>query len=192
MKKLSKRRAEVIFLYTAGVYFNSEKTAYTVRERSNNKIFNHSRALKNLLEKEGEYTPEIFHYLPYNYVLINSKHYIDFLNKLEGRQENDQEFRNNIQKDMGDREYNKPNVRFILEETVATHIIRQKLVQFPQAIIRNDNWRLMAYPGSYIHADVYQWQNDILPKPDNSNRFAGTYYNFDEKKVHIFSEIDEI
>jgi len=191
-EKLEEYSSDVVLLYTSGLYFNSEEPAYKIRQNTNEQILNHADELRNLIQQRKDYMPRAFHYLQLDYVLINSPQYQSYLAELKKLEKEDEEFRSCIEDDIGDREYNEANVRFILEEVVTAHIIRQKLVRFPQTLVRSDDWRLIVYPGGYIHADVYQWKHDVLPKPDDSNQFGGTQYNFDNKEIRIFSEIDEI
>ena len=90
---------------------------------------------------------------------------------------------------MGKRKYNEANENFILEEVAVTHIIRERLVEFPRTLVKNDIWRLIAYPGTYMESDKYQWKNKILAQTDTINPYRASQYNFEKKKLFIFSDL---
>ena len=77
----------------------------------------------------------------------------------------------------------------ILEEVCVAHIIRQRLVEFPRTLVRNDIWRLITYSGEYMASDYYQWKNKVLPQTDTINPFNGAQYDFDKKKIFVFDQI---
>jgi hypothetical protein len=188
--KLATFSNDVIILYTTGLYFNAEDLTHKKRVEMNSKVLAHSNGLRKLIQKKKRYMPNAFHFLPIDYVILNSKDFTNFFHKLKKLEKKDKKFRECVKKDIGNREYNEANVNFILEELAVTHIIRQRLVDFPRTLVRNDLWRLIIYPGKYIDADLYQWKNDILPKEDKINKFSGAQYDFSKKKLFVFDDIE--
>jgi len=188
-KKLGTYANDVILLYTSGLYFNDENLSYDKRVRLNEQMLNHANALRKLIQKRKQYMPPAFHFLPIDYVILNSKEFQEFFHTLKKLEKKDKKFRESIKKDIGKRKYVEANVNFILEEICVAHIIRERLVEFPRTLVKNDIWRLIVYAGDYIEADHYQWKNNILHKRDKINPFNGTQYNFDKKKVFIFDQI---
>ncbi len=188
-KKLEKYSNDVILMYTGGLYFNAENLPYDKRAKLNEQMLNHANALRRLIQKRKQYMPPAFHFLPIDYVILNAKDFHQFFHTLKNLEKKDEKFREAIKKDMGKRKYNEANVNFILEEVCVTHIIRQRLVEFPRTLVRNDIWRLITYSGGYIASDYYQWKNKILPQTDTINPFHGAQYDFDKKKIFIFDQI---
>lgn len=188
-RKLSVFSNDVIILYTNGLYFNTEDITYELRVELNKKIIQHAASLRKLIEKKKQYIPGAFHYLPIDYVILNSKDFGWFFDILKRRERTDKDFRKSIKQDIGNRPYNEANINFILEEVVVTHIIKQRLVDFPKTLVRNDLWRMVAYPGDHMHSDAYQWNNKLLPQSDTTNIYAGTQYNFSEKKLCVYDEL---
>lgn len=188
-KKLEIYSNDVIFLYTTGLYLNAENISYEKRAKMNESSLYHANSLRKLIQKRKQYIPNAFHYIPIDYVILNSKEFYDFFNKLKNFEKKDKKFRESIKKDIGDREYNEANVNFILEEVAITHIIRQKLIEFPRTLVKNDIWRLIVYAGPYMEADFYQWKNKILPQRDNINPYRGAQYDFTKKELFVFDEI---
>ncbi len=188
-KKLAIFSNDVIILYTTGLYFNAEDISHELRVKFNQKVIQHASALRKLIDKKKQYMPNAFHYLPIDYVILNSKYYGLFFNLLKKQEREDPKFRECIKKDIGNRKYSEANVNFILEEIAVGNIIKQRLVEFPRTLVRNDVWRLIAYPGAYMESDVYQWKNKILPQDDTVNPYAGTQYDFTKKKLCVFNEI---
>jgi len=188
-KKIASNTNDVIFLYTGGLYFNAEDVDFKKRVKINSQMISHAYALRRLIHKRKKYIPGAFHFLPIDYVILNSKYFKVFFDTLKRLEKKDKKFRKAIQKDMGDRPYIEPNINFILEEVVVAHIIKQRLVEFPRTLVRNDIWRLMAYPGKYMASEAYQWKKKILPQPDTLNPYNKCQYDFNKKKLYIFDQL---
>ncbi|MBU1199603.1 MAG: hypothetical protein KKF46_01640 [Nanoarchaeota archaeon] len=189
-KKLQTFSNDVIFLYTNGIYFNTTEPAYITRERTNKIILSHSAALRKMIDKKKQYVPNAFHFLPIDYVLLNSKYFEPFFKKLKDLEKKDKQFRKYIQKDMGERKYDEANVNFILEEVAIVHILRQKLVELPRTLVKNDVWRLVVYPGPPMYADLYQWKKKILLQDDKDNPFNSGQYDAEQQKMFLFDEVE--
>ncbi|MFC1723940.1 hypothetical protein ACFL0V_07420 [Nanoarchaeota archaeon] len=188
-KKLANYSNDVIFLYTSGLYLNADNVSSDQRIKINEQMINHSLGLRKLIHKRKTYMPNAFHYLPIEYVILNSKHYRLFVTRLKKLAKTDKKFQKAIQEDMGDRPYTSANINFIIEEVAVAHIIRQHLVELPRTLVRRDIWRLFAYPGKHMSADAYQWKKKILPQNDKINPFAGASYDFNKKRIVLFDEV---
>lgn len=188
-KKLGTYSNDVILLYTSGLYFNEDDLSYDKRVKMNEQVLNHSNALRKFIQKRKQYMPNAFHFLPIDYVILNSKEFHQYFYILKKLEKNDKRFREAIKKDIGKRKYTEAHVNFILEEVSVAHIIKQRLIEFPRTLVRNDIWRLIAYAGEYMKTDYYQWKNKILPQPDNLNPYSGAQYDFSKKKIFIFDQI---
>lgn len=188
-KKLAEYSNDVVLLYTGGLYLNADDLSYESRVKFNQQVINHSLALRKLIQTRKQYMPRAFHFLPIDYVILNCPDFRLYFNKLRQLSKTDKKFQNAIKKDIGKRDYTEANVNFILEEVAVSHIIRQRLVEFPRTLVRNDIWRLIAYPGTYMAADLYQWEKKILPQTDTVNPYRGTQYDFDQKKLRVFDDI---
>ncbi len=185
--KLDTYSNDVLLLYTYGLYFNTDAIAFDERKKLNQQILNHSRALRNLIEKKKKFMPAAFHYMSFDYIILNSPHFGDFFDTLKKAEKDDEDFRIEVKKDMMGREYNEANLHFILEEIVVAHILRQHLVDLPRTLVRRDIWRLIVYPGPPINGEIYQYKNKILPQKDEINPYASGQYDFDEKVFNDFS-----
>nr|MBA4405400.1 hypothetical protein [Nanoarchaeum sp.] len=188
-KKLALLSNDVIILYTNGLYFNAEDISHELRVKFNQKIIQHAASLRKLIDKKKQYMPNAFHYLPIDYIILNSKYFELFFSILKKREKEDTKFKECIKKDMGDRKYTEATVNFILEEIAVAHIIKQRLVEFPRTLVRNDMWRLIAYPGTHLESDAYQWKNKILPQTDKVNPYAGAHYDFNKKKLCLYHNL---
>lgn len=188
-KKLETLSNDVIILYTNGLYLNNEDITYKKRVKMNEQVLKHSNSLRKMFHSKKQYIPSAIHYLPIDYVILNSKEFHSFFQTLKQLEKTDKKFKEAIKSDIGKREYNEANVNFILEEVCVTHIIRQKMVEFPRTLVKNDIWRLIVYSGPYMKSDVYQWKNKILPQKENINPYAGAQYDYDKKKIFVFDEM---
>lgn len=189
LKKLETFSNDVIVLYTNGLYFNSDSISYENRKKTNQQLLNHASALRALIEKKKEFIPGAIHYLPIDYVMLNAPKYKEFFEKLKKYVVSDEGFHEALVYDAKDGIDTEANINFLLEEIVVAHILRQRLVELPRTLVRNDIWRLVAYPGRPLHSDVYQWKHKLLSQSDLINPFAGAQYDLEAKKLVVFNEI---
>ncbi len=170
---------------------NSEEVSFELRKKLNQQTLQHSVMLRNLIEKKKRFIPSAFHFLPIDYVILNSPSYEEFLTSLKKLEQTDPGFRASLQQDAMGREYTDANISFLLEEIAISHILRQRLVELPRTLTKNDSWRLIVYPGSYINGDLYQWKKKILPQKDKINPYAGATYDYKEKKLFVFDDMNQ-
>ena len=74
-KKLITLSNDVIIMYTGGLYFNNPNLTYKDRKKMNQQIIEHATAFKKIVHKKKEYMPNAFHYLPIDYIILNSQEY---------------------------------------------------------------------------------------------------------------------
>lgn len=187
-QKLETFSNDAVFLYTNGLYFNSEEISFENRKKTNQQIFNHVSALRNLIAKERDFIPGAVHYLPIDYVILNApefKQHYDILKKLES---DDPAFRDVLMLDSEGGEYSEAHMNFLIEEIVVAHVLRQKLVDLPRTLVKSDAWRLVAYPGKPLASDIYQWKKKVLPQKSD-NPYGGAQYNLETKQLIIFDEV---
>jgi hypothetical protein len=191
-KKIRIPGNDVIFLYTNGLYFNTEESSYTVRKRTNQQMFNHRNALKRLILKGGKYMPTAFHFLPFDYVMLNSDYFQKFFEILKKAYEKDDFFKKYLIEGLGKRQNNEANINFMLEEIAVGHIIRENLIEFPKTLVNKDKFRLIVYPGPYFKAEIYVWQKKILPQknPKTLGRYHNVTYDPLKKRLDVFNEIE--
>ena len=190
--KLNLPTNDVVFLYTNGLYFNADELAINLRKKTNGQMLAHRSALKKLILKKKTYFPSAFHFLPFDYVLLNSDDFHHFFILLKQSFEKDSEFKKLVFESLGDREQTEANVHFILEEIVVAHIIREHLVEFPKSLVKKDDYRLIVYPGPLFRIEAYVWQKKILPQKPASEvgRYRSATYNPQEKALDRFDDVD--
>lgn len=189
LQKLETFSNDAVLLYTNGLYFNSEEVSFENRKKTTQQALNHIYALRALIAKQKQFIPGAIHYLPIDYVIFNSPHFKEFFATLKALEKTDEEFRTLLINDSKDREYTEANINFIIEEIVVAHIMREKLVDLPRTLVRNDSWRLIAYPGAPLASDMYQWQKKVLPRNDSTNPYAGAQYDLAAQHLVLFNQI---
>ena len=108
---------------------------------------NHIYALRNLIEKRKDFIPNAIHYLPIDYIIFNSPYFKDFFDKLKFAEQTDDAFKKTLLQDIKNgQKYTEANINFLMEEIVVNHIIREGFIDLPQTLVRNNTWRLIAYP----------------------------------------------
>ncbi len=185
--KLERFGSDVVFLYTQGLYFNSEEVSFENRKKTTQQALNHVSALRNIIEKDKRYIPSAFHYLPIDYVILNSPVFAQYFSLLKERENHDEEFRNILISDSRDKTYSEANINFLIEEIAVAHITRQGLVEFPHTLAQKDTWRLVCYPGPALGSDRYQWQQKILPQRSD-NPYADVWYDLSSKTATVYSD----
>ena len=188
-KKLEKISLDVIFLYTNGLYSSSNESALEVRKRTTGQMLAHKGAIMNLILKEKKYVPQAMHFLPWDYIVLNTPKFDEFYGKLKKLGKEDKEFYKILLESLNGREETEANINFLIEEIVVTHIIRQKLVELPKTLVKNDNFRLFVYPGKYLKGDLYQWKNKILSQSKESHFYA-SHYDLNKKVLYNFDELN--
>lgn len=192
-KKISTVGIDGIFLYTNGLYYNNTESALEVRKRTNGQMLSHKNAVLNKVIKNKKFIPQSMHFLPWDYIILNSPNYQEFFQILLKLKDKDKKFRRLLIEGLKEREENEANINFLLEEIVVTHLIRQKMIEFPRTLVKQDKFRLIVYPGSYLKADLYQWKNKILPQNETANNkinpFYASQYNSAEKVLYNFDEL---
>ena len=190
--KIDKIGIDVIYLYTNGLYFNSENTSFTVREKTNNQIIDHCNELRKIIIKKKKYMPQAIHFVPWDYILLNAADkYKTYISILQKQYSSNPEFIAYANKNVYNHKPTKANINFILEEIAINHIIREKYVDLPKTLVKADNWRLIIYPGEYLFSDVYIWQKNILPHNKlKVNIYSGAQYNLNTNKLYLFKNIE--
>jgi hypothetical protein len=193
-KKISAVGIDGIFLYTNGLYYNNNESALEVRKRTNGQMLSHKNAILKKVLKNKKFVPQSMHFLPWDYVVLNSPNYQEFFQILLKLKDKDKKFKELLVEGLKGREESEANINFLIEEIAVTHLIRQKMIEFPKTLVKQDKFRLIVYPGSYLNADLYQWKNKILPQnetADNkSNPFYASQYNSADKILCNFDDLD--
>jgi hypothetical protein len=185
---------DVILMYTNGLYFNTDEIASKKRIKTNNQILTHSQELRSIIRKQKEFSSKAIHFLPIDYIILNSENFQEMFNVLKKQIEVDENFKKYIEDDLkrlAKREMSEANINFTLEEIVISHILREQMVELPYKLAKNDDWRLVCYPGNYIKSEVYVYQQKFLERNKNcKNEYRGSLYNFDKKVLEVFDEIN--
>ncbi len=193
-KKIQTIGSDVILLYTNGLYYNNDESALEVRKRTNTQMLSHRNAFMKLVIKNKKYVQQAFHFIPWDYVLLNSPDFSNFFDRVKEAFKKDEIFANLVRESLNDRDETEANVSFLPEELALNHIIRQKLVDFPKTLVRHDRYRLFAYPEVFMPADLYQWKKKLLPqkqtKNNNTNPYYAAQYNSGEKILYNFDDMD--
>lgn len=187
--KIPKISVDVIFLYANGLYFNTHESALSVRQKTNAQMVGHMKELSNLILKKREFVPQAFHYLPWDYALLNSGNFQEVYNVLKKLKNSDKEFEKFLEADLGDREKSEANYNFLIEEIAVTYLIRQKQITFPSTLSHPDGWQLICYSGNYICGDVYIHQKKLLPIIQKEN-FSNSFYNVKEKMLFDYNKVN--
>lgn len=187
-KKIQILGLDAVFLYTNGLYYNDDNPALKVRKKTNGQMISHSNAIRNLIIKKRKYMLQAIHFVPWDYIVLNSSRFVVYYERLKQLYKEDKKFHDLVLEALKDRKETEAHANFIIEELAVTHIIRQKEIELPKALVKKDNYRLIAYPGSPLKADIYQWKKKILPQ-NKDFPFYGSHYDLDKKVIYNFDEL---
>lgn len=188
--KLETFNNDAILMYTNGLYFNTEEVAFEKRVKTNAQVLAHVTRMNNLIQKGRTFIPKAIHFMPIDYIILNSPRYQEMFNVLRKREREDVSFKKFLEIDLNGRPCTEANINFFLEEIVVGHLITEQMVDLPVTLARSDDWRLICYPGTTILSQVYVYQQNILEKNKNSmNEYRGCMYNFKDKILEVFSDI---
>jgi hypothetical protein len=189
-KKVSQVGVDFIFLYTNGLYYNNEESALSVRKKTNVQMIEHKNKILKLLVKSKKYIPQAAHFIPWDYVILNSPKYQEYYQKLVSLKDKDKLFKKYLEEGLKGRKPTEANLNFIIEEIVVTHLIRNGLIDFPKTLVKQDKFRLIIYPGAYLKADQYQLKKKILLQNNGTNPYSSSHYDFSKKVVCNLNKIE--
>ena len=187
---------DCILLYTNDLYLNSDEQAVSVRKRSLNQMLGHKGEFKNILFKERRYVPQAFHFLPWDYGILNAEGFVETKNSLLQIARSSDDFQKCLLSDLRNqgREESDINVGFLIEEIAVTYMLTQGEIPLPHILATENGWRLVCYPGNPINSLVYTYKNNLLQgKPDSSkerNLFSRSFYNMEKKILIDFDTVE--
>ncbi len=188
--KLESFNNDAILMYTNGLYFNTEDIAFEKRVKTNAQVLAHVTRMNSLIHKGRKFIPKAVHFMPIDYIILNSPRYQEMFNFLQKKEKEDSILQKLLGIDLNGREYTEANINFFLEEIVVAHLITEQFIDLPVTLARSDEWRLVCYPGSTILSQVYVFQQGILEKNKSCvNEYRGCMYNFKDKILEVFLDI---
>lgn len=181
--KIHSLSVDVVILYTSSLYFNSEEISLNLKTKTTNQMVQHRAELSKKIDQRREFIPQAIHYLPWDYVILNSDKYFEFFTELQLAYKKKHEFRASVEFDLKDRGVTDANIKFVLEELAVTHLIRQNFVNFPATLSKPNGWKLIAYPGDSLTSDLYLYKNQLLPLnalTPNKGEYSRGLYNYEK------------
>lgn len=180
---------DCVFLYTNDLYLNSDDKAVDVRKKSLNQMLGHKNEFMNILLKDRKYVPQAFHFLPWDYGILNARGFQEAKAVLDGASKNNKGFQESLTLDLKNqgREHTETNIGFLIEEIVVSLLLTQKEIPLPHTLTPENGWRLICYPGDPINSLIYTYKNHLLSHPSPKNDlFARSFYNIDKKVLIDF------
>lgn len=178
---------DVIFLYTNDLYLSVEGRAIEIRKKVLHQMINHKTEFLSILFGERKYVPSAFHFLPWDYAVLNSERFSELHASLVKAKKENKGFQEALLRDLkkAGREETDANINFLIEEIIVSHLLAQKEIPLPHTLTIPDGYRLICYPGNPLFSWVYAYQNNLVPKrtdlPEGHLLFARSFYNIDNK-----------
>ncbi len=194
LSKLSHKSIDVVFLYTNGLYYNSEEGSYLLRTKMLNQMVNHKSALDSLILGKRDFIPGAFHFLPWDYTILNTPFFNKERTRLVHHSKNDSHFQKALQQDLDVAEMpaSEANLNFLLEELVISHLLTEKEIFLPHRLATYDGWRLLCYPGNPPVSLVYLWKKNLLGNRQDFSKqhllFASSFYNMEARVLINFAK----
>jgi|GEM_PF-936547 len=195
--KVTEKTIDVVFLYTNGLYLNNHGMSSSLRKKLNAQMLTHKQELNKIIKKHNQFTPKAIHYVPWDYILLQAATYLDIYAIVLKIAETDPFFRKLLNVEINIKlDKNLENYDFIIEETIVTYLLRQKLVALPNTLANPNGWRLIFYPGRCLIPDVYLHKKEILPqsKFENEDWFStltsSAMYNMERKILVDYNRVN--
>lgn len=164
-EKIEERTVDIVFIYTNGLYFNNRASSSTLRKKTTAQMLTHKQELANLFKKNKKFPPKSIHFIPWDYLILQAENYLTIQSLLNKLVDSDSTFKALINlESKNNADDCLESQAFIIEETIVTYLIRNKLVQLPNTLCEPDGWRLIFYQGRCLIPDVYLYQNNLLPQ----------------------------
>lgn len=197
-EKVIEKNIDVVFLYTNGLYFNNVEASSSYRKKTTAQMLTHKQELDKIIRKHNKFSPRAIHYLPWDYVILQSEQYLDLHSQMAKLMESDRIFNQLLRLEMKSNIEPSPEAyAFIIEETIVTYLIRNKLVPLPTTLSDMNGWRLLVYPGGCLTPDVYLYkekilhQNKLINSDNWFNRLtSSSMYNMDKKVLVDYNKIN--
>lgn len=194
--KLSHQSIDVILLYTNGLYLNSDENSSVLRKKLLNQMINHKSSFESMILKKKKFIPGSFHYLPWDYAILNASKYNDERARLAAHFNDDLPFRKALQYDLNiaGQKATEANLQYLLEELIISHLITEKEISFPHRLAHEDGWRLLCYPGFPPVSLVYLWQKNLLGNRNDLSKthqvFARSLYHMEDRVLIDFKQFN--
>lgn len=178
---------DVIFLYTNDLYISVEDRAIEIRKKILHQMINHKTSFLGTVLKDKKYVPSAFHFLPWDYAVLNAEEFQVTRDTLLKAKEEEQGFQLALQRDLeqGKRQKTEANENFLIEEITVSHLLAQKKIPLPHTLATPDGWRLICYPGNPLASWVYTHQHNLLSKRNDLSKdhlmFSRSFYNMDRQ-----------
>ena len=150
-------------------------------------MINHRTGFLSIVLRDNKYVPGAFHFLPWDYVVLNAEEFKTLRDALVKTKQQDQGFRLAITSDLkrSGKQKTEANENFLIEEIVVSHLIAQKKIPLPHTLATSNGWRLICYPGNPLISWVYAHQSNLLSKradiPRDQVRLSRSFYNMDKR-----------
>jgi hypothetical protein len=180
---------DAIVLYTNDLYLNSDDKAVDVRKKSLGQMLNHKGELLKPILRDKKYVPQAFHFLPWDYVILNADNFQESQRLLAEAFKNNNDFHDIVLADLKNqgRETSDTNISFILEEIVVTYLMLEKQISLPNTLTNPDSWRMICYPGIPIESLKFACREKLLPqnkdRAEDKLKFRHSFYNMEEKVI---------
>ncbi|EKE29422.1 MAG: hypothetical protein ACD_2C00178G0001 [uncultured bacterium (gcode 4)] len=180
---------DVIIIYTNWLYFNSEEPALELRKKTLNQMIAHKQEFENIILKSKKYVPQSFHFLPWDYMILNWEWFQMLKNRLMKAYSENDAFKKSIKMDLESqwRDEIDANISFLIEEIAVTHLLTHRSIPLPKTLPSEDSWRLVCYPWDPINSLQSLYKAKILnydiEKSIWENQYCRSFYNMSEKKL---------
>jgi len=195
--KVTEKTVDVVFVYTNGLYSNSHNESYEVRKKLIAQMITHKRELLTIIKKDNQFSVSAIHFICWDDLILQTNNYLELFATLLKIYNTDNFFKSLVRSESRGKEITTAQIDFILEETILTYLIRQKLVTLPFTLSNQNGWRLICYAGHCLTTDVYLYQKNLLPTNYKiihqdffSEKTASAMYNITEGYLELYDDVD--
>ncbi len=181
------------FVYSDSLYYNSEEKASVLKKRYQATSHSHKFGFMKLLKKNPIYIPNSFSFKNFSQMVLESKVYLTYLEKLKKIYETDKTFQEYVAKDIGKKvgEPNTNQTNFILEEILMFYLVSKGKVRLQNDYIQDkQKWVLWCYPGKPLFSEIYVYQKNFFNLSNEINTYENSYYDLENSILYDYTKID--
>ena len=181
------------FIYSDNLSLYSDEKASTLKKKHQASIHNHKYGFIKILEKNSHYIPNAFNYTSWGQIILESKQFLSYFEKLKKIYRKDEEFKKIVKKDinLNDKKVSQNQINFILEEILMFYLVSKGKVRLNNEYVQDkQKWILWCYPGKPLLSEIYLFQKNFFKLSNPENVYENSYYDLIDNKLYDYTKID--
>lgn len=184
----------LVTLFSELLYFNSEKSAFDLKNNFINLMMNYRQNFLSIISKDTSWIKKAFSFITFGQVVLdNSDIYKYCLQTTMDLYKTNHIFKRCIDFDVKSTkkaEQEEMARLFILEEITLFYLFAKGKVRLNNEFVKHPKWLLQCYPGKPLMSEVYLFQMNPLNLENRDNKYENCFYDLEAKILYDYTKID--